>query len=99
MTDQETIEALRRELENTQTANHGLRVELHVTQQNLLAQQAATASLARGAAYARSEHLQDVAKLRALLGESKAHAANLERTVQAQAEQMGKLGKALDPKP
>lgn len=79
MTDAETIAALRQELENYATANHALRVELYVTQQNLAAQGAATASLARGAAAVKNEHLFEMAQVRAQLGAALARIADLER--------------------
>lgn len=80
-------QAVRRELgdvvearDNAETANHGLRVELHITQQHLAAAQAAVNQLARGAGLTKSAHLREVAELRAELAKVQARVADLERT-------------------
>tara|TARA_R110000851_G_scaffold268071_2_gene420673 strand:+ start:5636 stop:6103 length:468 start_codon:yes stop_codon:yes gene_type:complete len=80
-------ECVRRELgdvveqrDNAMTANTGLRIELHMTQEQLKAANAAVTSLAKGAGISKAAHLQEQAVTQLALAEAKARIADLERT-------------------
>lgn len=80
-------EELRRELENAQTSNQALRVEVHVMQQRFSAQAAAAAaaaaSLTHGHQVVKLEHFGEVATLREQLDQAKKARAAMQTTIDA----------------
>ena len=79
-------EAVRSELgdvaiarDNAETANHGLRVELHMAQQLLAGANASIVLLARGAGQTKSQHLSEMAEAQLELARLRAEIADLHR--------------------
>jgi len=70
-----------RELENAETANTGLRVQLHITQQMLAGANAAITLLAKGAGQTKLQHLQEQAQAAAENAKLRAELEDLKRNV------------------
>jgi chromosome segregation ATPase len=79
----------RRELENAQTANTGLRVELHVKTAELEAAQVALATLVRRMAITQTEHMTALARLQHQLGVERAGLADVRRDLADLKRRMG----------
>jgi len=71
-----------RDKDNAETANHGLRVELHMAQQLLAGANASIQLLARGAGQAKSAHLLEMAELTQQYAEALAELDDIRRTVE-----------------
>lgn len=73
------LRAALQERENVETANHGLRVQLHITQQMLAGANAAITLLAKGAGLSKSQHLNEQAQAAAEIAKLRAELADLKR--------------------